>query len=74
MKTIFNAKDDTYTLKGITSEQIEIICQLVNTAQMLTARPNAREAVKNDGAVNLGELGTIFLSEKDIDVLHTIDI
>ena len=74
MKTTFNAKTDTYTISGITAEQIEVICYLVNNMQTLTAQQRIQEIVKKHGKVMFAELNNIEMTESDIDILHTIDI
>lgn len=74
MKTTFNKKSDSFTISGLTAEQIGVIAFLVNRAQELTCGKHEEKMLEEDGFIDLASIGCITFDKDEVDTLHTIHI
>lgn len=74
MTTTFNQRSQTFTIKGITTEQLSIIAYLVNSAQEYTTGQQEEKTLAEDGFIDITTIGCITFDTEDVDTLHTIII
>lgn len=74
MKTTFNEKSNNFTISNITGEQMQVLSYLVNQAKFLTTGQHEENILKEQGFINLGEIGCITLEKEEVETLHSMSI
>lgn len=74
MTTTFNQKTQTFTIKGITAEQLSILAYLVNSAQEYTTGQQEEKILAEDGVIDITTIGCITFDAEEVNTLHTIII
>lgn len=74
MTTTFNQRSQTFTIKGITAEQLSILAYLVNSAKEYTTGQQEEKTLAEDGVIDITTIGCITFDAEEVDTLHTIII
>ncbi|MDE5649768.1 MAG: hypothetical protein K2I35_01965 [Duncaniella sp.] len=69
MKFEINKKNRSFTISGITPEQMGVLCFLVNTAKDYTSSMVAKKMLEEDGFVDLGNIGVVSFEKEEVEIL-----
>lgn len=74
MKTTFNKKSNSFTISGITGEQMQLLAYLVNQSKFLTTGQHEEKMLEEFGFINIGEVGCVCFDKEEVETLHTMNI